>query len=137
MEHWPEEGYAAVGRLHLDVPGLLHGQEILKQSIKMHGDMARAVEEYTRETNHPLHLTPCTFTNLIATFKTIYDSRSRNLNDLRAKYESGLNQLRLAEKKMAYVENAMDTKSPLLVRAQGEAAQVLDELTRLEHDVGQ
>ena len=137
MEQWPEEGYRAVGTLHLDVPEVVERQEIVRQAIKMHGDMARAVEESAREASRPLHLSPCTFKNLIATFVGVCASRRRDLGDKLAKYESGLNQLRLAEKRITYVESAMDTKSPLLVQAQGGAAQVLDELTRLEHEVEQ
>lgn len=75
MDPWPEEGYKDVGMVHLDIPDLIEKEEIVKQAIKMHKMMERAIEEYRKETDHPLQLTPCTFKNLIASFKAIYNLR--------------------------------------------------------------
>ena len=54
MDPWPEEGYKDVGMVHLDIPDLIEKEEIVKQAIKMHKMMERAIEEYRKETDHPL-----------------------------------------------------------------------------------
>ena len=46
--------------------------EIVRCALRMHVDMQKAIKEYTKETGHFIYLTPCTFTNLIQTFKDFY-----------------------------------------------------------------
>ena len=69
MDDWPDEGYRDIAILNLDLTDLQQKEEIVKQAIKMHGTTQRTYYEYTRETNHQLHHTPCTFKMLIASFK--------------------------------------------------------------------
>jgi len=81
MENWPEDGLKDVAHQMLDLPGLQQKDEIVRQAIKMHRTAHRAIEEHAKEADHHLHLTPCSFKNLMASFKSIYLFREKNLSE--------------------------------------------------------
>jgi len=101
MDNWPLEGFREVGILYLqpdksskhdeeepEEPEVQIAQkdEIVKQALKMYFDVERGINDYCKETDHHLYLTPCTFMNLIQTYKHVFKLRVKHYNTLKLKY---------------------------------------------------
>ena len=143
MDNWPEEGYRQVGTrcLALDegddeeaLDSLLESEkitqpdEVVKQALRMHADMGRAIKKYAEETGHLLFLTPCTFVNLLQTFKEIFRKRAQHYSAMQKKFETGLSKLDETERKVCDVQDDVEQKTPLLLQTQLEIEAILQKL---------
>lgn len=141
MDHWPEEGFREMGRgILAPTPGprkrsgsdrergIRQQEEVVKQALRMHSDMQKGVQEYSKDTGHHLCLTPCTFTALIKTFKHLFRQRVAHYDSLGVKYSAGLDQLRDVEGLVFDIQERMQLKSPALVDKQRQIEDVLREL---------
>lgn len=56
----------------------------------MHKDAVKGTVAYTRETDHQLSLTPCSFTHLMTCFRHLFEDRVLHYEDMQSKYRAGL-----------------------------------------------
>lgn len=107
MDNWPSEGYKEVAEILLPVREAtlvsagrsdnqlfsLNRDEVLEIAMKIHMDAIKLAKQYFFETQHFLHITPHLFSDFLNAYKQLFNEKRMNLNDMRKRYETGLDRL--------------------------------------------
>lgn len=102
MENWPNEGYKEVAEILLPARESsmskenlfsLNREEVIEIALKIHKDAIAVSRKYFFETQHFLHITPHLFEDFLKCYKTLYNEKRMNLNEMRRRYETGLQRL--------------------------------------------
>lgn len=100
LDNWPTEGYKEVAETLLPARESaisraenlfsLNREQVLDIALKIHMDSINLAKSYFFETQHYLHITPHLFQDFLNTYKSLYNEKRLNLNDMRRRYETGL-----------------------------------------------
>ena len=117
MDTWPNEGFREVGKLYMKKKPMynltkeiepLKIPTLIDQAMRMHFQMSKAAEEYNNKSEMSMIITPCSFLNLIESFKYIYDKMSHQYNELLEKYKRGLSYITITEDKVIQIQEELN-----------------------------
>lgn len=149
MDNWPSEGYKEVAEILLPVREAtlvsagrsdnqlfsLNRDEVLEIAMKIHMDAIKLAKQYFFETQHFLHITPHLFSDFLNAYKQLFNEKRMNLNDMRKRYETGLDRLQRTQEQVEEFSNKLESSSPILIDKQIEVEKLLERLKEEQDNV--
>lgn len=139
VDDWPEEGIRDVAKKYVrllaehssgpepqsaDGPGIASASSsplssprngLVDCALRIHRDMQNAVKSYSHATGHQVMATPLNFVGLMETLVDLHKQRTEYYEQLRTKYDVGLDQIRKTEEHVCTVQRRLDGMAPVLV----------------------
>ena len=90
--------------------------------VAMHSMVTELSTRYLSEARRHFYVTPTSYLELISSYKDLLEKKQRAVQDLRNRYDVGLEKLVATEKSVAVMQDELTALQPELVKAGEETA---------------
>ena len=129
---WPEQALISVAKDFFMSVDTIHDAALLEgcnqMCVFMHQSVERMSATFLDETKRHNYVTPTSYLELLATFKTVMTSESSKINVTKNRLLNGLEKLRETEVAVAELQQTLALKQPILIEKKASIQQMVEEM---------